>query len=110
VYANQKIYPGLIAAMILLVAAFAVDLYSHRGLEAGASSYGAVVYGFLSLQGFYVAALAIMALYTLARRAAGLLDRVRRSTFDNTMLLWHYTVAQSLGGLVVVHGFPRWVA
>jgi heme/copper-type cytochrome/quinol oxidase subunit 3 len=95
--------------MILLVAAFAIDLYSHGGLEPSASSYGALVYGFLSLQGFYVAALATMACYTLARHAAGLLDGARRATFDNTMLLWHYTVAQSIAGLVVVHGFPRWL-
>jgi cytochrome c oxidase subunit I+III len=110
VYANRKIYPGLIAAIVLLIAAFALDVYGHRHLEPTASSYGALVYGFLSLQGFYVAALVTMALYTLARHGAGLLDRARRATFDNAMLLWHYTVAQSLGGLLVVHGFPRWIA
>jgi heme/copper-type cytochrome/quinol oxidase subunit 3 len=110
IYANKRIYPGLIAAMLLLGAAFAVDWYAHRHLAPTGSSYGALVYGFLALQGFYVAAVATMALYTLARRAAGLLDGERRATFDNTMLLWHYTVAQSLGGLLIVHGFPRWIA
>jgi heme/copper-type cytochrome/quinol oxidase subunit 3 len=110
VYANKNIYAGVISGTILLLAAFAVDGYSHRHLEPTASSYGALVYGFLSLQGFYVAAAATMALYTLARRAAGLLDRARCATLDSTMLLWHYTVAQGLGGLVVVHGFPRWIA
>jgi hypothetical protein len=43
----------------------------------------------------------------MARSAAGLLTPVRRATFDNTMLLWHYTVGQGLLGLLVVHGFPR---
>ena len=36
-----------------------------------------------------------MALFTLARYGHGRLDRVRRATFDNTRLFWHYTVAQS---------------
>jgi cytochrome c oxidase subunit I+III len=51
-----------------------------------------------------------MALYTLARRRAGLLDGERRATLDCTMLLWHYTVAQGIGALILVHGFPRVVA
>ena len=50
---------------------------------------------------------ALMALYTLARDVAGLLDRERRATFDNTMLLAYYTAAQGALGLAVVHGFPR---
>jgi hypothetical protein len=37
-------------------------------------------------------------------------DNVRRVTFDNARLFWHYTVAQTLVGLVLVHGFPRLVA
>jgi len=35
---------------------------------------------------------------------------VRRVTFDNARLFWHYTVAQTLVGIVLVHGFPRLVA
>jgi cytochrome c oxidase subunit I+III len=110
VYANKSIYAGFAAAIVFIGAAFALELYAHRGLEPTASSYGALVYSFLCLEGFYVAAVATMALYTVARRAAGLLDRERRATLDCTMLLWHYTVAQGIGALVIVHGFPRVVA
>jgi cytochrome c oxidase subunit I+III len=106
-YANKRIYAGFAAAIALLGAAFAVELYAHRALDPAASSYGALVYAFIALQGFYVVAMAVMALYTLARRTAGLLDRERRATLDCTILLWHYTVAQGVGGLIVVHGFPR---
>ena len=49
----------------------------------------------------------IMALYTLARSLCGMLTGVRRATFDNTMLLWHYTTAQGLVALVVSTFFPR---
>ena len=72
-----------------------------------AHSYGAVVYAFSALQGQYVAAVVIMGLYTVARSLTGRLDGVRRATFDNTMLLWHYAVAQALVGLFIVHLFPR---
>jgi cytochrome c oxidase subunit I+III len=35
-----------------------------------------------------------------------MVDSVRRQTFDNTMLMWHYTVAQGLVALVIVQFFP----
>jgi cytochrome c oxidase subunit I+III len=60
----------------------------------------------LAWQGFHVVVLAVMALYTLARSLAGRLDAVRRVTFDNTMLLWHYAVAQGIVGLALTYGFP----
>ena len=53
---------------------------------------------------------ALMVLYTLARAWPGVSTRARRATFDNTMLLAYYTVAQGLVGLILVHGFPRLVA
>jgi len=104
--------PLLIAlALAFAVAAFGLDLGAQvgTGLAPSASGYGAVVFGLLSLEGFFVATLAIMALYTIARFLAGLLNGVRRSTFDNTMLFWHYTTGQALVGIVVTHGFPRLV-
>jgi len=42
----------------------------------------------------------------LPPRAAKIHAR-RPVTFDNAMLLWHYTVAQGLVGILLVHGFPR---
>ena len=41
---------------------------------------------------------AMMIVYTLARAWARRLDRVRRATFDNTMLIGYYTVAQGARG------------
>jgi cytochrome c oxidase subunit I+III len=60
-----------------------------------------------ALQGFFVAVAVAMALYTLARSCCGLLDAHRRVTFDNAMLFWHYTVAQGIAGLALVHGVAR---
>jgi cytochrome c oxidase subunit I+III len=48
-----------------------------------------------------------MGLYTIARWWAGLLNPIRRATFDNTMLFWHYATVQGLVGLALAHGFPR---
>ena len=60
-------------------------------------------------QALHAVMLAVMAGYTLARSVSKLLDSVRRATFDNTMLLWYYTVAQGLIVLAMAHVFPRLV-
>ena len=106
---QRPVQLALLAAMPLLVAAFGVELYAQlrSGLLPTQNSYGAVVYAFVALQSQYVVVALIMAGYTVARSWRGLLDATRRATFDNTMLLWHYTVAQGLVALLLVHGFPR---
>jgi cytochrome c oxidase subunit I+III len=98
-------------AVPLLVAANAIDLWAQwrTGMKPEASAYGAAVYCLVALQGFFVGSAAIMAVYTIARWLAGKLDGVRRTTFDNTMLFWHYTTAQGLIGLLLTYGFPRLV-
>ena len=100
---------GIACACLALVAALFMDLGGlwGTGLRPATSSYGALVYTVVAVEGLLVAAAVIMGLYTIARSAAGLLTPVRRATFDNTMLLWHYTVGQGLLGLLIVHGFPR---
>jgi cytochrome c oxidase subunit I+III len=100
---------ALLLAVPLLTLALAGDVRAHwdSGLRPQETSYGAVVFTFFGLQALYVATLTIMALYTVARSLTGKLDAVRRVTFDNTMLLWHYAVAQGLIGLAIVGGFPR---
>jgi heme/copper-type cytochrome/quinol oxidase subunit 3 len=110
--ATYGFYGALLAAVALLGGSFAVDLSAHlgAGLRPGGSAYGAAVFLLVSLHGFYASIVIMMALFTLARRVAGKLDDVRRVTFDNTRLFWHYTVAQSLVGLVLAHGFPRLLA
>ena len=100
---------ALATAVLSLVVSLAIELQAHwqSGLRPSTSSYAALVYAILAVQGQLVVAAAIMGLYTLARSAAGKLTAVRRVTFDNTKCLWHYTVAQGLLGLLIVHGFPR---
>jgi cytochrome c oxidase subunit I+III len=100
---------ALLAALALMILAYALQFYGIwlTGLRPQASSYGAVVYMFVALQGFFVGVMTIMGLYTIARWLCGLLDGVRRATFDNTMLLWHYTTSQAIVGLSIVTFFPR---
>jgi cytochrome c oxidase subunit I+III len=98
-------------AVLLLVGALGFELYGHwrTGLRPTDSCYGAIVYTVISIQGFFIAVVATMGLYTAARSLAGLLNRERRATFDNTRLFWHYTVVQGLIALAVVHLAPRWL-
>ncbi len=102
----------LLGALLCLVAAIAADavgLLVEAAIDPTASGYAAVVTTVFALQAFFVATVAIMGLYTLARSLAGRLDGVRRVTFDNTALMWRYTVAQGLVGLAIVHLFPQLV-
>lgn len=96
-------------AVLLLGAALGVDLYGQwqTGLRPQQSAYGAAVYTIIGLQGLFVVVLAFMGFYSVARAWCGLLNAQRRATFDNTMLLWYYTMAQGLIGLALVHSFPR---
>ncbi|HZM32987.1 MAG TPA: cytochrome c oxidase subunit I [Burkholderiales bacterium] len=101
---------SLAGAIVLFLGAFAAMLAGHATLSPAESAYGAVVYLVLSLAGFFGFVVIGMALFVIARAAHGMVDRVRRVTFDNARLFWHYTVAQTLVGIVLVHGFPRLVA
>ena len=101
---------GLAAALLLLPAAVGVQFYSHGALSPSASAYGAAVYLIAGLAAFYALVSCSLVLFALARAAKGMVSSVRRVTFDNARLLFYYTVAQSLVGLALVHGFPRLVA
>jgi cytochrome c oxidase subunit I+III len=100
----------LVAALVLLPAAVGVQFASHAELSPSASAYGAVVYLIASLAGFYAFVCCALVLFVLARAAKGMVSPVRRVTFDNARLFVHYTAAQSIVGLLLVHGFPRLVA
>ena len=96
-------------AVALLCGGLGVEVLSHwrAGLRPEADAHAALVYmtSFLLLQ--LVLPLVVMAGFAVARCFAGLLSHRRRVVFDNTALLWHYTVGQGLFGLLLVHGFPR---
>ena len=100
----------LSAAIALLVGGVAVEFAAQRELSPSASAYGAAVYLIASLAAFYASVVIAMTLFVLARNARGMVNAVRRVTFDNARLFWHYAVAQTLAGLLLVHGFPRLVA
>jgi cytochrome c oxidase subunit I+III len=105
---------GAFVAFVVLAAAavsasLALEISGHwlAGLRPDTTSYAAMVYLGAFLQFELVLPLIVMACFVLARLIAGRLDRIRRATFDNLVLLWHYTVAQGLLGLLLLHGFPR---
>jgi len=101
----------LLLAIVTVCASLSVDALGHwrSGQRPDASGYTAMVYLAVVLQLELVVGLVVITLYTLARLAAGRLDRLRRATFDNLSLLWQYTVCQGLIGLLLVHGFPRFI-
>jgi len=107
---SQRLFVPLIllaVAAIFFGSALEILAQWQTGLRPDASGYGAMVYVASCLQAELIAALVIMTAFVSARRIAGALDRVRRVSFDNLVLLWHYTVAQGVLGLILIHGFPR---
>jgi heme/copper-type cytochrome/quinol oxidase subunit 3 len=98
---------AMAAGLIVLVAAVSLEIRAQAWLSPTASGYGAAVHLLAALAGFYTLVVVVMAAFTLARARKGMLDPVRRVVFDNARLLWHYTVAQSVLGIILVHGFPR---
>jgi cytochrome c oxidase subunit I+III len=107
-------HPAIFAAAVL-TALFAtggsltLDISNlwESGLRPHASAYGAIVYANDFLQAQVVAAVAIMAVFVLARQATGKLHKSRPVTFINLALLWQYSIGQGLFGMFLVHGFPR---
>ncbi|WP_119304147.1 cytochrome c oxidase subunit I [Dongia deserti] len=99
----------LFLAAACLAAAGLVELFVHwnSGLRPTANAYGAMVYMASALNLQVAFAVLIMAGFTVARAFVGRVDRERRVTFDNTLMLFVYGVAQTLLGLILVHGFPR---
>jgi cytochrome c oxidase subunit I+III len=92
-----------------LLAASAVELHGHwtEGLRSQASAYAAAVYAVAGLQAIFALLAGTMGVFTVARSVAGRLSHTRRACYDTTMMMWHYTVAQGLLGLGLVHAFPR---
>jgi cytochrome c oxidase subunit I+III len=99
---------AMLIATLLMWAAFALNVHVllSTDVRPDMHAYGAVIFTMLAWQGLHVFLLTSMAGYTLARSWAGLLDRERRNTFDNTRVMWHYSVAQALVALAVMHA-PR---
>ncbi|QLF71828.1 cytochrome c oxidase subunit I (plasmid) [Peteryoungia desertarenae] len=107
---SAALVPSLIfLSLVCLAGALLVEIFGHfaSGLGAGDNAYGAMVYLGAVLFAQLVFVLFIMGLFTMARHITGRLDGERRVTFDNFKLLYFYAVAQSLTGLILIHGFPR---
>ena len=98
----------LVLGMMLMVLAVALDGASQwrAGLTPDRHAYDATVTTFIGVQAVTAATVLIMAMYALARSWRGRLDGTRRVTLDNTILLWHYTVAQGVLALGLVHLIP----
>jgi cytochrome c oxidase subunit I+III len=102
---------GFLAAILMLDAAVVLEGMGHWqcGLRPQDSGYAAAVYAVVGLQAVFAIVSMAMALFTVARSLAVRLSPARRSPFDSTMIFWHYTVAQGVVALGLVHGFPRLV-
>jgi cytochrome c oxidase subunit I+III len=98
-------------AAVALVGALMNEISTQwqTGLRPETDIHGALVAMAAFLQAQMIVPVLVMVGFAIARSVGGRLDRKRRVVFDNAALLYHYTVGQSLFGLLLVHGFPRLV-
>jgi cytochrome c oxidase subunit I+III len=106
---NWGLCAGLLAALLLVLGAFAAELGAPylAGLDPTASSYGATVYALISYQGLHIGIVLIMAFYVLARVIARKVAPDRLVTVENVRVFWAYTVGQGLLVQALVHLGPR---
>jgi cytochrome c oxidase subunit I+III len=93
-------------AAVGAAAGWSVNFASWRGLEPQRTSHDALVATFLAWDGLFVVIVALMALYVVARLAAGLLARERPATIESVSLFVTYTALQALFALVITRIFP----
>jgi cytochrome c oxidase subunit I+III len=101
----------VLAALAALLGGLWIDLLGlwNSGIRPTTHAFGAAAFANQFWQGFHAAVLLTMALYLAARILAGLVDPLRRVTFDNVRIFWFYSVAQALAGLALTHLFPRFI-
>ena len=102
-----EVLTGLAAVALVAALMSEVSAQWQSGLRPETDIHGALVAMAVFLQAQMTLPVLVMAGFAIARSIGGRLDRKRRVVFDNLGLLYHYTVGQSLLGLLLVHGFPR---
>lgn len=109
-YTRGPIVSALLALVssLALAGALAVSVadWMARDLDPQLNAHNALVATFLSFEAVFVSISLLMALYGLARLAAGLLARERPATMESISLFISYSAAQALAGLVITRLFP----
>ena len=109
--------PWAMAGMLMLaltayLGGLLPDLNSvwQAGIRPIIHAFGAAMFANQFWQGIHAAMVLMMALYAAARAIAGLIDPVRRVTFDNVRIFWLYAIGQAAAGMVLTHLLPRVLA
>ncbi len=108
---SRSLFVGqIVIGFAAMTTGFALNLQAllSTNIRPTDHSYGATMYTMLAWQGLHVTLLTLMAGYTIARSFAGYIDHARRNTFDNTRIMWYFSAAQAVIGLLVMHT-PRWL-
>jgi cytochrome c oxidase subunit I+III len=98
----------LVAAWLCVAGATVAMLAGHAsaGLQPVADAWSATVAALVGYQALHTVLLAVMAGYLIARVLSGRLTPRSRATLDNTVLVWHGSVAQGVVSVLVVQGLP----
>lgn len=95
-------------SMVCLVCAMAVDALDwwHAGLRGDASGQGAAIHAMLAWHGTIVVAVALSALYYLARWVRGLAPAPANKTLEALRILFIYAALEGAAGLLLPRVLP----
>ncbi|WP_159590966.1 cbb3-type cytochrome c oxidase subunit I [Chelativorans xinjiangense] len=106
---NAALPWAIAAAAICLTSAIALEIAGHwlTGLRPTENAYSAMVFMGSALNAQLGFAIVVLLGFATARYLTGKLNRERRVSIENGAILYYYTAAQLVAGLILVHGFPR---
>ncbi|MCW5623838.1 MAG: cbb3-type cytochrome c oxidase subunit I [Burkholderiales bacterium] len=99
----------LAAGMAIAAFLLGLDAYRDAGLEPTRMGWSATIAALLSYQGFHGVLLTLIALHLTVRAWSGRISPMRRATYDNCALLWHYSCAQGIFIMVLPVLVAAWM-
>ena len=93
------------AGLVLLGAAFAIELAGRWAVVPSETSYGAMTYLFSFLNGQLIAALAIFGMFNIVAVIRGRIYRAKRVGQQCLTLLWSYLAVQAIVSYAILGGW-----
>ena len=93
------------AGLVLLGAAFAIELAGRWAVVPSETSYGAMTYLFSFLNGQLIAALAIFGMFNIVAVIRGRIYRAKRVGQQGLTLLWSYLAVQAIVSYAILGGW-----
>lgn len=106
-HSSQPLLLGAAALMLTFLVTQWLVLQEYGPPQAHA--YVSMIHVVAGFQGLHALIAVLMATFVWLRAKRGMIDATRDRDLRVLRLFWHYTSAQWVIGIVLVHLFPRWI-